>query len=138
MTTDERVAAYMAGLPPAARTDLDSVRAIVRDLVPDAEETISYGIPTFSLAGRSFVHAAAWKRHLSLYPVPRVDAGLERELQPYRSGPGTLRFPLGHPLPLELIGRVVGLLVAQRTAPDVPASVGRTGSSTNSTEEESR
>jgi uncharacterized protein YdhG (YjbR/CyaY superfamily) len=138
MTTDERVAAYLAGLAPDARAGLDSVRATIRDLVPDAEETISYGIPTFSLAGRSFVHVAAWKRHLSLYPVPRVDAGLERELEPHRSGPGTLRFALGHPLPLELIGRVVELLVAQRTAPDVPAPVGRTGPSIDSTEEESR
>jgi uncharacterized protein YdhG (YjbR/CyaY superfamily) len=120
MTADERVAAYLADLAPEARTALDSVRATVRDLVPDAEETISYGIPTFTVAGRAFVHVAAWKRHVSLYPVPRVDAGLEGELAAYRNGPGTLRFALGHPLPLELIGRVVVLLVAQRAGPSDP------------------
>ncbi|HZW00993.1 MAG TPA: DUF1801 domain-containing protein [Candidatus Deferrimicrobium sp.] len=121
MTADERVAAYLADLAPEARTALDSVRATVRDLVPDAEETISYGIPTFTLAGRAFVHVAAWKRHVSIYPVPRVDAGMEAELAAYRNGPGTLRFPLGHPLPLELIGRVVVLLMAQRAGPPDPA-----------------
>jgi uncharacterized protein YdhG (YjbR/CyaY superfamily) len=121
MTANDRVAAYLADLAPEARTALDSVRATVRDLVPDAEETISYGIPTFTLAGRAFVHVAAWKRHVSLYPVPRVDAGLEGELAAYRNGPGTLRFALGHPLPLELIGRVVVLLVAQRAGPSDPA-----------------
>jgi uncharacterized protein YdhG (YjbR/CyaY superfamily) len=121
MTADQRVAAYLGSLAPEARTALDSVRKTVRDLVPDAEETISYGIPTFSLRGRAFVHVAAWKRHVSLYPVPRVDAGLEAELAAYRNGPGTLRFALGHPLPLELIGRVVVLLVAQRAGPSDPA-----------------
>ena len=114
MTTADGVAAYLADLTPEARIDLDAIRATIRDLVPDAEETISYGIPTFTLAGRAIVHVAAWKHHLSLYPVPRVDAGLGEELEPYRSGPGTLRFPLGRPLPIELIGRVVELLVAQR------------------------
>jgi len=53
--------------------------------------------------------------------VPRVDAGLEGDMTAYRNGPGTLRFPLGHPLPLDLIGRVVVLLVAQRAGPSDPA-----------------
>jgi uncharacterized protein YdhG (YjbR/CyaY superfamily) len=121
MTTDERLAAYLAGLAPEARTALDAVRATIRDLVPEAKETISYGIPTFALAGRSVVHVAAWKRHVSLYPVPRVDAVLEGELVAYRHGPGTLRFALGHPLPLDLIGRIVALLVEQRAGPREPA-----------------
>ena len=135
MTTDGRVAAYLAGLAPEARTALDSVRETVRELVPDAEETISYGIPSFSLAGRSFVHVAAWKHHVSLYPVPQTDTELAAELAPYRCGPGTLRFALGRPLPLELIRRIVVLLVAQRTTPNIPAAVDQAGPSTDSTEE---
>jgi uncharacterized protein YdhG (YjbR/CyaY superfamily) len=114
MTTADGVAAYLEGLAPEARTRLDALRATIRDLVPAAIETISYGIPTFTLAGRAIVHVAAWKHHLSLYPVPQADAELTGELEPYRSGPGTLRFPLDGPLPLELIGRVVVLLVTQR------------------------
>jgi uncharacterized protein YdhG (YjbR/CyaY superfamily) len=121
MTTDERAAAYLAGLAPEARAALDLVRATIHDLVPEANETISYGIPTFTLAGRPVLHVAAWKRHVSLYPVPRVDAVLEGELAAYRHGPGTLRFALGHPLPLGLIGRIVVLLVEQRAGPQDPA-----------------
>ena len=135
---DGGVLAYLAALAPTARAELDLVRATIRDLVPGAEESISYGIPTFSLAGRSFVHVAAWKRHLSLYPLPRVDAELAAELTPYRSGPGTLRFPLGLPLPLGLIGRVVELLVTQRTTPGVPTSGEQSGQITDNTKEESR
>jgi len=138
MTANDRVAAYLADLAPEARTALDSVRATVRDLVPDAEETISYGIPTFTVAGRAFVHVAAWKHHVSLYPVPQTDTGLAAELAPYRRGPGTLRFALGRPLPLELIRRIVGLLVAQRTTPNLPAAVDQAGPSSDSTEEDPR
>ena len=70
MKTDTRVDAYIAGFPPDVHVQLASVRDAIRRVVPDAEETISYGIPTFTLEGRSIVHVAAWKRHLSLYPVP--------------------------------------------------------------------
>jgi uncharacterized protein YdhG (YjbR/CyaY superfamily) len=114
MTTADGVAAYLEGLAPETRMRLDAMRATIRDIMPDAIETISYGIPTFTLAGHAIVHVAAWRHHLSLYPVPRVDAGLKGELEPYRSGPGTLRFPLDDPPPPGLIGRVVELLVAQR------------------------
>jgi uncharacterized protein YdhG (YjbR/CyaY superfamily) len=114
--TDERVTTYLAGLPETTRSALDAVRGVVREIVPGADETISYGIPTFSLQGRAIVHVAAWKRHLSLYPVPRAEGDLQEELAAYRSGPGTLRFPLDEALPLSLIRRVVERLLAERTA----------------------
>lgn len=113
MTTDERVVRYLAAVPGEARVQLDQLRAVVRSLAPDASETISYGIPTFSIGGRAVVHVAAWERHLSLYPVPSTDETLGAELAPYRSGRGTLRFPIGRPLPLELIERVVQRLIEE-------------------------
>ena len=83
-------------------------------MAPAARETIAYGIPTFTLDGRSVVHVAAWKRHLSLYPVPGADdSELDRQMAPYRSGRGTLRFGLDQPLPLDLVRRVVERLVEQ-------------------------
>jgi uncharacterized protein YdhG (YjbR/CyaY superfamily) len=110
---DERLAAYLAGVPTQARSALDAVRAIIREVAPAAQEAIAYGIPTFALGGRSVVHVAAWKRHLSLYPVPAGDAELDRQMAPYRSGRGTLRFGLDEPLPLDLVRRVVKRLVEQ-------------------------
>jgi uncharacterized protein YdhG (YjbR/CyaY superfamily) len=114
MTTDERVARYLAAVPDDVRVQLDQLRAVVRRLAPDASETINYGIPTFFLRGRAVVHVAAWERHLSLYPVPSTDEAMGAELAPYRSGRGTLRFPIGRPLPLELIERVVQRLIEER------------------------
>lgn len=122
--TDERVTTYLAGLPPATRSALGAVRGVVREVLPGADETISYGIPTFSLQGRAIVHVAAWKRHLSLYPVPRAEGDLDRELAPYRSGPGTLRFALDQPMPLPLIRRVVERLLAERAEVAPPDRTG--------------
>jgi len=94
------------------------VRRTIRAVVPDAAETISYDMPTWTLSGSSLVHLAAWKKHLSLYPAPELDEDLARTLAPNVAGRGTLQFPLSQPMPLEAIERVVRLLVEQRVAPE--------------------
>lgn len=66
---------------------------------PDATETISCGIPTFGLHGKHLVHFAGWKRHVGFYPIPNGVESLENALEPYKSGKGSARFPLGEPLP---------------------------------------
>jgi uncharacterized protein YdhG (YjbR/CyaY superfamily) len=114
MKPDARVDAYIAGFPPAVQVQLGSVRDAIRRVVPGAEETITYAIPTFILKGRSLVHFAGWQHHISLYPVPDADGSIDHELALYRTGKGTLRFPLGQPMPLGLIERVVALLIRQR------------------------
>jgi uncharacterized protein YdhG (YjbR/CyaY superfamily) len=108
--------AYFAGLPPAARAEAETVRTHIRAAAPDATEGMSYGIPTFSLGGRYLVYLAAWKHHLSIYPVPRGDEALRAELAPYRAGRGTLRFPLGTTIPEGLVERVVRALVEEQGA----------------------
>jgi uncharacterized protein YdhG (YjbR/CyaY superfamily) len=108
-TTD----AYIASFPPEVQDKLTAVREAMRDAAPGTEEAISYGIPTFTLEGRHVVYFAGWKRHISVYPKPAVDEALERELGPYISGRGTLRFPLDEPIPLDLIRRVVTMLLTQ-------------------------
>jgi uncharacterized protein YdhG (YjbR/CyaY superfamily) len=87
-----------------------------RDVAPEAAETITYQMPTFTLDGRHLVHVAAWKQHIGLYPLPSGDEAFERELAPYRAARGTARFPLRQPVPYDLIGRLVALLVVQRSA----------------------
>jgi uncharacterized protein YdhG (YjbR/CyaY superfamily) len=114
--TDDRAAVdgYLAALPAAARRELEAVRERIRASVPLLTEDLSYGIPTFRLDGRYLVYLAAWKAHLSLYPVPRGDALLEADLAPYRSGRGTLRFPLGQAIPEGLVERIVLALAEER------------------------
>ena len=111
----ETIDGYIAAQPPAAQAALRELIDRIRRSVPEAEETISYDIPTFKLHGKSFVHIAAWQKHISVYPIPHGDARFEQGIAPYRAGKGTLHFPIGKPLPHELIDDVVKLLVAQRS-----------------------
>jgi uncharacterized protein YdhG (YjbR/CyaY superfamily) len=110
------VDAYVEALPDAARAEVAAVRARIRAVVPDATEGMSYGIPTFYVEGRYLVYVAAWKQHLSIYPVPRADEELLAELRPYLAGRGTLKFAYGKPIPEGLVERVVEALVADRGA----------------------
>ena len=111
-TVDE----YIASFPPHVQRMLTVVRAAIRAAAPGTEERISYGIPTFTLDGRYVVYFSGWKRHVSVYPIPNVeaDADLARRIAPYQSGKGTLKFPLDEPMPLDIIGAVARRLLEQR------------------------
>jgi uncharacterized protein YdhG (YjbR/CyaY superfamily) len=105
---------YIGSFPEEVQVVLREVRRRIRNAVPEAGETISYRIPTMTLNGRSLVHFAAWKHHISVYPIPAADEAFERELTPYLAGKGTVRFPLNKPIPYDLIERLVTLLAQQR------------------------
>lgn len=101
-TVDE----YIASLPGDVRVVLEEIRRTIHAALPDAGERISYQIPTITLGGKNIIHFAAWKSHISVYPVPAGDEDFERQLAPYQAGKGTLKFPLGEPVPYSLIGEV--------------------------------
>jgi uncharacterized protein YdhG (YjbR/CyaY superfamily) len=105
---------YIAAFPPDVQVKLRAVRAAIHEVIPEATEGISYGIPTFYVDGHYLVYLAGWKRHVSVYPVPTGDDVLEADLAPYRTGKGTLQFPLGSPIPDGLIRRIVRALRDQR------------------------
>jgi len=104
---------YVAGFPPPTRKVLQAVRALIAATAPGATETISYAIPTFDLRGQHLVHFAAFTRHIGLYPTSSGIAAFADELAPYKSGKGSLQFPLDQPLPLDLIRRIVEFRVAE-------------------------
>lgn len=106
---------YIHSFPEDVAAILEEIRRVIRKTVPAAEETISYRMPTFTLGGRYLVYFAGWKHHISLYPIPALDEALEQEVAPYRAAKGTMRFPLGKPVPYDLIERLVALLAEQRT-----------------------
>jgi uncharacterized protein YdhG (YjbR/CyaY superfamily) len=110
----ESVDAYISTFPPDVQTVLQTARDTIRAAAPDAKESISYQIPTFSINGRPVVYLAGWKKHISLYPMPELDETLGSQLAPYSSGKGTAKFGLGKPIPHELITILVQRLVAQR------------------------
>jgi len=86
----------------------------MRAAAPETEEAVSYGIPTFTLDGRYLIYFAGWKRHISVYPIPAVNAQLDKEIERYKAGKGTLRFPLNEPIPYELIGRLAAAALGNR------------------------
>ena len=111
---------YIAGFPPETRRALEELRAIVKASAPDATETMSYAIPTFDLNGRHLVHFAGYEKHIGFYPVPSGIEAFKVELKPYRQGKGSVQFPLGQPLPTELIRRIVEFRVAENTGGRTP------------------
>ena len=106
---------YIAGFPTETRVVLEELRAIIRAAAPGATETISYAIPTFDLGGRHLVHFAGYAKHIGFYPVPSGIEAFKWELTPYRSGKGSAQFPLGEPLPVDLIRRIVEFRVEENT-----------------------
>ncbi len=110
-TIDEYIDTFSADVQEI----LQEVRKRIRNALPTADETISYGIPTFTLGDRYLVYFAGWKHHISVYPVPTGDATFEREIEPFRAGKGTLKFPLAQPIPYGLVERVAALLLEERT-----------------------
>jgi uncharacterized protein YdhG (YjbR/CyaY superfamily) len=97
---------YIAGFPKDIQQRLEKIRMTIREAAPDAEEAIKYQMPTFTLKG-NLVHFAAFKNHIGFYPAPRGIEQFKDELSAYEGAKGTVRFPLGQPIPYELIGRIV-------------------------------
>jgi len=97
---------YIAAFPKDIQNILEQMRETIRKAAPEAEEAISYAIPTFKLNG-NLVHFAAFKNHLGFYPTPKGMEEFEKELSVYKQGKGSVQFPLGKPLPLNLITRIV-------------------------------
>ena len=114
--TDTSIDVYIAGFPAETQKALRQVRAVIRELAPDATETISYAIPTFDLNGRHLVHFAGYPKHIGFYPIPSGIEAFKEELSSYKQGRGSVQFPLDKPLPLDLIRRIVEFRVSENRA----------------------
>lgn len=108
---------YIAEFPPSTREVLEEMRGIIRAEAPDAVETMSYAIPTFDVNRKHLVHFAGYERHVGFYPGASGIAAFADELAPYKSAKGSVQFPLGRPLPEDLIRRMVRFRLAETGAP---------------------
>ncbi|MBK9778481.1 MAG: DUF1801 domain-containing protein [Anaerolineales bacterium] len=111
-TNFQSIDEYIAACPPDSQDYLRRIRKLIRTLVPDAKEKISYQMAAFERNGRNLIHFAGWKKHVSLYPVPAGSEAFERQIAKYAGGKGTVKFSLDEPLPLKLIERVIRLHLA--------------------------
>jgi uncharacterized protein YdhG (YjbR/CyaY superfamily) len=97
---------YISMFPDEVQTILNQVRQTIRGAAPEAEETINYQMPTFTLNG-NLVHFAAFKTHIGFYPTPTGIEAFKEELAPYKGAKGSVQFPIDQPVPLSLIRRIV-------------------------------
>jgi len=97
---------YIASFPKETQNLLKQVRETIRKAAPLAEETINYGISTFTLKG-SLVHFAAFKNHIGFYPTPSGIETFKKDLSVYDGAKGSVKFPVNKPIPFELISRIV-------------------------------
>jgi uncharacterized protein YdhG (YjbR/CyaY superfamily) len=102
----------IASFPETTQKIMAELRATIRAAAPEAEEKISYQMPTFAQHG-NLVHFAAYKNHIGFYPTASGIEAFTHELSSYKSAKGSVQFPIDQPLPLELIGRIVTYRVAQ-------------------------
>jgi uncharacterized protein YdhG (YjbR/CyaY superfamily) len=97
---------YIAGFPKDVQEKLEGIRMTIKKAAPDAQEKISYQIPTFYLKG-NLVHFAGFKDHISFFPTSSGRENFKNELSVYKGAKGTVRFPLDEPIPYDLISRIV-------------------------------
>jgi uncharacterized protein YdhG (YjbR/CyaY superfamily) len=97
---------YIDAFPKDVQRILNELRQTIKEVAPEAQETINYQIPTFSLNG-NLVHFAAFENHIGFYPTPSGMEAFKQELSGYKSAKGSVQFPIHEPLPLPLIRRVV-------------------------------
>ena len=103
---------YIQTFPEDIQKILREVRATIKSAAPDAEEKISYQMPTFFLKG-NLIHFAAFKNHIGLYPTPSGTEAFKRELSIYQGAKGSVRLPIDKPMPLKLISKIVKFRVAE-------------------------
>jgi uncharacterized protein YdhG (YjbR/CyaY superfamily) len=104
---------YIASFPPEVQSILEKIRLTIRKAAPEAEEKISYQMPTFTLRG-NLVHFAAFKKHIGLFPPVKGGEKLNAEISRYRGEKGNLKFSLDEPIPYALISRIVKFRVKEQ------------------------
>lgn len=102
----ETIDEYIATFPEYIQDILEKMKKVIQEAAPEAEEAISYGMPTFKLHG-NLVHFAAYKNHIGFYPAPSGIEAFKEEISEYKSSKGAVQFPLDKPIPYDLVEKIV-------------------------------
>jgi uncharacterized protein YdhG (YjbR/CyaY superfamily) len=106
-TNYQSIDEYIGTFPDDIQSRLESMRQIIKSVIPGAIETISYQIPTFKINNKNIVHFSAYKKHIGLYPGPSAIEHFKEELSQYKWSKGAVQFPLDNPIPTELVKKIV-------------------------------
>jgi|SRR5690554_3488647 uncharacterized protein YdhG (YjbR/CyaY superfamily) len=110
--TPESIDEYITAFPENVQEKLQLIRKTIKEAAPEAEEAISYQMPTFKYKG-NLVYFAAYKNHIGFYPAPRENEAFREELSAYKGAKGTLQIPLDEPVPYDLISRITKFRAAE-------------------------
>ncbi len=113
-TKPKNIDEYIAGFPKDVQEILEQIRATIKKAAPEAEETIKYAIPTFTLNG-NLVFFAAFKNHIGFYATPTGNEAFKKELSGYKIGKGSVQFPLDKPMPFDLITKIVKFRIKENS-----------------------
>lgn len=108
-STDE----YISSFPAATQILLQEVRETIKNAAPNANESISYGMPAYKLNGKALVYFAGYKNHIGFYATPTGHAEFNAELSKYKQGKGSVQFPINEPMPLDLITKIVKFRISE-------------------------
>lgn len=106
---------YISTFPIEIQKRLQQLRTTIKKAAPEAEESISYGMPTYKLYG-ALVYFAGYTNHIGFYPVPSGIKAFEKELGDYKASKATAQFPHGQPIPLKLVTKIVQYRVKENLA----------------------
>jgi uncharacterized protein YdhG (YjbR/CyaY superfamily) len=105
---------YLRRLEEPKRSTLETLRRTIREIVPEAEEVISYHVPAFRVGGKTIAGFAAFKNHLSYLPFSGSVLGqLADELDGYTTTKSSLHFPVDRPLPKTLVRKLIRVRLAE-------------------------
>lgn len=107
---------YIENFPPEIQDRLMEMRNLIKAAAPDAEEVISYEMPTFKIGGRNLVYFAAFKNHIGFYPFPSGIEEFREETKDYVTSTGTIQFPYDRPIPKSLVTRIVEFRLQENLA----------------------
>ncbi|MEZ4921210.1 MAG: DUF1801 domain-containing protein [Saprospiraceae bacterium] len=105
---------YINTFPGEVQDRLKQVREEIRKQAPEAEESMSYGMPAYKLHGKPLVYFAGYKNHIGFYATPTGHEAFAGELSKYKQGKGSVQFPLSEELPLDLIRRIMEFRVGEQ------------------------
>jgi uncharacterized protein YdhG (YjbR/CyaY superfamily) len=110
----KEVEEYLRGLDEPKRSTLEALRRTILEIIPDAEQVISYGVPAFRVSGKSVAGFAAFKDHLSYLPFSGSVLGpLADELEGYTMTKSSLHFPVDRPLPKSVVRNLIAVRLTE-------------------------
>jgi uncharacterized protein YdhG (YjbR/CyaY superfamily) len=104
---------YIEEFPSEISSLLIQIQTTISEIAPDAVPCIAYNMPAFNYLGKPLVYFAAFKNHIGFYALPSGNEAFKAELSKYKTGKGSIQFPLSEPMPFDLIRDIVRFRVAE-------------------------